>query len=232
MKILCISDDEDPALWDHFSKSRLEGIDLIISCGDLKPEYLRFLVTMANVPLLYVHGNHDECYEWDAPEGCDCIDNAVVRYNGVIIAGLPGCRKYREGKFQITEHKMRALVWRLSFGIRRAKGLDILVTHAPPRGCGDLDDRPHMGFQAFYRIIDEFTPKLLLHGHVHMTYDLSIPREERIADTQVINVSNRYIIEIPDKPHPATEHKRLKWLTRHVEPKGEDYFFANKEKRL
>ena len=89
-----------------------------------------------------------------------------------------------------------------------------------------------MGFQAFYRIIDEFSPALLLHGHVHITYDLTIPREERIADTRVINVSNRYVVEIPDKPHPASEHKRLKWITRRAQPEGGDYLFDNKEKSL
>lgn len=231
MKILCISDDEDPALWDHFSRDRLSGIDLIISCGDLKPEYLRFLVTMARVPLLYVHGNHDERYEFDPPEGCDCIDNSVVKYNGIVIAGLPGCRKYREGKYQIAEHSMRYLVWRLGFGIRKAKGLDLLVTHAPPRGCGDLDDRPHMGFQAFYKLIDDYSPLKLVHGHVHMAYDYSLARTERIADTEVINVSNRCVVEMPDREYPASEHRRLIWITRRREPEG-DYFYGKKENEL
>ena len=35
------------------------GADAIISCGDLPASYLTFLVTMANRPLFYVHGNHD-----------------------------------------------------------------------------------------------------------------------------------------------------------------------------
>ena len=59
MRILTVSDEECPALWDHFLPERLEGIELIISCGDLKADYLSFLVTMARCPVLYVHGNHD-----------------------------------------------------------------------------------------------------------------------------------------------------------------------------
>ena len=58
MKILLVSDVECPALWDHFRPDRVEGVELIISCGDLKHEYLEFLVTMINKPLLYVPGNH------------------------------------------------------------------------------------------------------------------------------------------------------------------------------
>lgn len=226
MKILCISDEVDPALWQHFSPDRLEGIDLIISCGDLKPEYLRFLVTMANVPLLYVHGNHDDCYDYDPPEGCDCIDNAVVEYKGLRIAGLPGCVKYREGKYHFTDHAMRYYVWKLCFGIRKVKGLDILVTHAPPRGCGDLEDRAHRGFQAFYKILSDFLPAFHLHGHVHMNYDHKIKRIETINRTQVINVSGKYILELPDKPNSATT---LRWMTHHKEP--EDSYYLMKEKQ-
>ena len=46
MRILAISDIESKYLWDYFEKSKLDGIDLIISCGDLKRQYLEFLVTM------------------------------------------------------------------------------------------------------------------------------------------------------------------------------------------
>ena len=73
---------------------KLEGIDLIISCGDLKSSYLQFLVTMAKCPVLFVAGNHDTHYDADPPSGCDCIDDAIVEYNGVRIMGLGGCRRY------------------------------------------------------------------------------------------------------------------------------------------
>ena len=59
MKILVIADEESRSLWDYYTPDKLKDIDLILSCGDLKPEYLSFLVTMAHCPLLYIHGNHD-----------------------------------------------------------------------------------------------------------------------------------------------------------------------------
>ena len=52
MKILAIADEESKLLWDFFDKSYFEGIDLIISCGDLDPRYLSFLVTLVGVPVL------------------------------------------------------------------------------------------------------------------------------------------------------------------------------------
>ena len=70
MKILAVSDEECAALWDHYVPGRLSEYDLIISCGDLKPEYLSFLVTMGRCPVLYVHGNHDTVYDENPPEGC------------------------------------------------------------------------------------------------------------------------------------------------------------------
>ena len=57
MKILALADEESAYLWDYFEKSKLEGIDLIISCGDLNPKYLSFLATFTNAPVIYVHGN-------------------------------------------------------------------------------------------------------------------------------------------------------------------------------
>ena len=88
MKILLLADEESKYLWDYFEKEKLDGIDLIISCGDLKAEYLSFLATFTTVPVLYVHGNHDVHYDRKAPDGCVCIDDAVFVYKGLRIAGL------------------------------------------------------------------------------------------------------------------------------------------------
>ena len=68
MKILVVSDETSPGLWDYYSRDKTAGVELIISCGDLKKEYLEFLTTIVNVPLLYVRGNHDESYDRSADE--------------------------------------------------------------------------------------------------------------------------------------------------------------------
>ena len=80
MRIMVIADEESKYLWDFFDKSKLEGVDLIISCGDLNPNYLSFLTTFAAAPVLYVHGNHDEKYDRIPPEGCICIDDKISVY--------------------------------------------------------------------------------------------------------------------------------------------------------
>ena len=81
MKILLISDTEERYLWDNWTEAtaeRLADVSLILSAGDLKHSYLEFLVTMLNVPLVYVRGNHDGGYDTDPPEGCDDADGKVL----------------------------------------------------------------------------------------------------------------------------------------------------------
>ena len=168
MKILCVSDEENPALWDYYVPGRLKEYDLIISAGDLKASYLSFLVTMARCPVLYVHGNHDESYSRKPPEGCDCIDDHLIEYGGLRILGLGGCPWYHPGKHQFSEEDMKKRLRKLRFALWRAGGVDIVVTHAPPRGIGDLEDPAHRGFEMLLELLDKYKPKYLLHGHVHL----------------------------------------------------------------
>lgn len=199
MKILALADETCPALWEHYVPGKLKEYDLIISCGDLRPEYLSFLVTAASVPLMYVHGNHDDRYAKRPPEGCDCIDGKLVVYKGLRILGLGGSPWYHPGEHQYTERQMRRRIAKLYWKILWHKGVDIVVTHAPPRGVGDGEDLAHRGFQAFLKFIDRFNPKYLLHGHMHLQYTTDNTREREYNGTKVINVCQRYVLEYPDK---------------------------------
>ena len=214
MKILAVSDEECPALWDHYVPGRLDEYDLILSCGDLKPAYLRFLVTMSHARLLYVHGNHDGSYASDPPEGCDCIDGQLVSIGGLRVLGLGGCLKYHEGPHQYTEREMARRIRKLRRAIKKAGGVDIVITHGAPRGLGDLDDPAHRGFEAFTELIREYRPQFLLHGHVHLRYDHNLPREHALGGTRIINVSERFVLEVPQ---PADRRAELAWFTKHKE---------------
>ena len=199
MKILALSDEECVGLWDYYSPGKLDGYDLIISCGDLKASYLSFLVTMARVPVLYVHGNHDTGYERNPPEGCDCIEDQLIVYNGIRILGLGGCRRYHPGAHQYTEREMRRRIRKLRWKLWWHKGVDVVVTHAPPAGVGDDEDIAHRGFEAFLPLLEKYRPQVLLHGHVHMNYTMDKIRERQLGDTRVINVYERYDVEV--EPH-------------------------------
>ena len=94
MKILVLADQKSKYLYDFYEPNKLKDIDLIISCGDLSPVYLSFFVTLCNVPLLYVRGNHDGRYEETPPEGCICIDDDIYVHEGIRIMGLGGSMEY------------------------------------------------------------------------------------------------------------------------------------------
>lgn len=215
MRILAVSDEECAALWDYYTPGKLDDIDLIISCGDLNAAYLSFLVTVAKCPVLYVAGNHDVRYQINPPEGCDPIDDHFVMFNGVRIIGLGGCRKYHPGPYQYTEWQMRHRIRKLRFRLWRHKGVDIVVTHAAPAGLGDAEDPAHWGFQALTDFLDKYRPAFLLHGHVHVTYGQNVPREIDYNGTRVINAFERYIIEIPEKPHRPRDHGQVIYKTHY-----------------
>lgn len=195
MKILAIADEESPYLWDFFEKEKLEGIDLIISCGDLEPTYLSFLATFTSVPVLYIHGNHDEKYEKVHPDGCICIEDQVYVHKGVRILGLGGSMKYNYGRHQYTEEEMRYRVLKVLPKILWNGGVDILVTHSPAFQINDGVDLPHVGFQVFRIVLDRFKPKYFLHGHVHMRYGRRHKRVDMYKETRIINACERYEFE-------------------------------------
>ena len=216
MKILAVSDEECAALWDYYVPGRLNGYDLIISCGDLKADYLSFLVTMGHCPVLYVHGNHDTHYTNHPPEGCDCIDDAIVVYNGIRILGLGGCLRYHPGEHQYTDAQMRRRIAKLRWKIKRLGGIDLVVTHSPPYGIGDADDPAHQGFDALVELLDTYKPKYLIHGHVHLRYG-NTERIRHHGDSTVINVTERYVLDLPEVPFPEKDRGQIIWKTRHKE---------------
>ncbi len=201
MKILAISDEESRFLWEFFDKSKLEGIDLIISCGDLDPYYLSFLATLSSVPVLYVHGNHDKAYQKIPPEGCICIEDQIYVHEGVRILGLGGSMRYSQGPHQYTEWQMRQRMAKLKLKLLKKRGFDILVTHAPAYQLNDGRDLPHQGFQTFLKLIEKYRPKFFLHGHVHLSYGRNHKRYDKYQDTHVINAYERCVFDYEDE-HP------------------------------
>jgi Icc-related predicted phosphoesterase len=186
----------------------------VLSCGDLPFDYLEYLVSRLDVPLLYVPGNHDPSLEppgmtWmplraelptgPGPAGCVNIDGKLVTVCGLRIAGLGGSIRYKHGPNQYSQGQMgrRALRIGLRARLGRARNdrkLDVLVTHAPPFGLAESQDGAHVGFVAFLRLIRNFHPLLAVHGHIH-PYGRALP-ERRLNDTRVVNVVPSRLLEV------------------------------------
>lgn len=205
MKVLVVADEENKALWDYFDPSRVEGVDLILSCGDLKPDYLEFLCTMVNCPVLYVKGNHDGRYSMKPPLGCEDIDGKIYDFHGLRILGLGGSYRYLpDAENQYTEKEMQQRIKKIRRQANLMNGFDILLTHAPAKGYGDLPDLPHHGFECFNELLEKWKPKYMFHGHVHQNYSRDFQRETlHPSGTRIINAYGSYQLEIRDDEHPA-----------------------------
>jgi len=195
MKILLVSDKEESYIWDYFDRERFKDVELILSCGDLQAEYLSFLVTMITAPLYYVHGNHNTDYLKHPPEGCVSIEDDLILYKGLRIAGFGGSILYNNNMFQYSEEQMAKRIKKLKPKIQKHKGIDILLTHAPAYDLGDGKDLSHTGFSCFVDFMDQYSPKYMIHGHQHLNYNRQA-RKLQYRDTTIINAYGYHILEI------------------------------------
>jgi hypothetical protein len=208
VRVLAVSDVVEPALWAGGHAAH--GTELIVACGDLPFEYLGHLMNALDAPLVFVPGNHDPDLAgyrisraglamraglpvrqpW--PDGAVSADGTIVDIAGLRVAGLGGSRRYSDGPNQYTDRQQarraRWLAVRAAARRRRdGRRVDLLLTHAPPRGVGDGSDPPHQGFTALHPLVARLGPALLLHGHVDP--DPGAGRDHAIGNTLVCNVT-------------------------------------------
>ena len=196
MKILSVSDMVVPELSGRFDAKRFEGVDLVLSCGDLAPEYLSSIREQLDAPLYYVRGNHDIRYEITPPVGCLNIHQRRIAFKGLTIMGLEGSRWYNGGPVQYREHQMRRMIWRMLPGLWCKGGVDVVVTHAPPRHIHDAQDPCHRGFNCFLKLISRFKPRYFLHGHIHAHFSDPSQRVTLVGHTRVINTFAFHLLEV------------------------------------
>ena len=196
MKVLSVSDRVEQIFYQSPMAPRFKNVDFILACGDLPPEYLTYLTEHLSAPLYFVRGNHDLRIKDDSPAGCININGRIIRHKGIKILGLEGSRWYNGGPFQYTENQMRLKVWRLYPQLWIRAGVDIIITHAPPRFMGDAEDPCHRGFRAFRKLIDRCSPKYFLHGHIHAHFEDDSERLTRVGSTDLINTFGHYMFEI------------------------------------
>jgi predicted phosphodiesterase len=198
IKILSVSDVVDPGLHRLAGETRFADIDVIVSCGDLPPEYLSRLVNAFNAPLYYVRGNHD--IRDKLPEGGFNLHGRLKKTKGLTFLGLEGSRWYNGGVFQYTEGQMRSVLRRLRPALWWESGVDIVVTHAPPRHIHDAEDLCHRGFRAFRWLIDKYQPEYFIHGHIHRNFSDPSERVTLVDATKVVNTYGYHILEIEAGP--------------------------------
>lgn len=220
MRILTISDKVEPVLYGPYIRERVGDVDLILGCGDLPDYYLDYIASSLNVPLFYVHGNHDKVPQRPRDEPEPAVSSAYhwainlhrrrTNYRGLLLAGLEGCRQYNPGApFQYTEAQVRNQVRALNMllwlnKLRYGRYLDILITHAPPRGIHDAEDIPHQGFESYLTLLRRTRPLLMIHGHQHV-YNRNLPTETVYGTTRVLNTFGYRVIELRQRDNAGWE---------------------------
>jgi uncharacterized protein len=197
IKLLAVSDFVDKSLTKMVEDKTLEPVDLIISCGDLAPEYLSFLKNKLEKPLFYVKGNHDIRYDNPAKLlGCENIHAKLVRFKTLNILGLEGSIWYSGGVNQYTDKQMNKIIFKMWFSLWRKGGVNLVVTHAPPKDIHDAKDQCHTGFESFVKLINKRKPQYFIHGHIHKEFKNLEQRTTIVNTTKVINTCGFTILEV------------------------------------
>ena len=206
MKILAVSDEVIERLYTLSNNGHFNDIELLIGCGDLPYPYLESIVTLLNVPLLYVPGNHDPIYTREDiktyVEGGSNLDRRLVRVKTFLVGGLGGCIQYRpdgSNQYTQTDAYLRAfsmiphlLLNRINYG----RAMDILITHSPPFGIHDDDSQAHQGLKAINWLLRVAKPRYHLHGHTHFYRRNINPSETAYKGTKIINVHPYKVLDI------------------------------------
>lgn len=209
VRLLVIADETVESLWRP--QVRRLAPDLVIAAGDLPWDYLEFMASATDVPTIFVPGNHDlplrpvshhrrsglmldsgVPVDSPRPRGAVNIDTTVLDVAGLRIAGLGGCVRYRPGPHQYTQREYFRRAKTVARAVRRLQRrrpgrVDVLVTHAPPLGLGDEQDRPHFGIEALHPLLAQLRPTWLLHGHIH-------PHGRQLPDRVVHHAEGRTTI--------------------------------------
>lgn len=213
MRILTVSDKVEPVLYGPYIRERVGQVDLILACGDLPYYYLEYIVSLLDVPLFFVHGNHDKPIQRQtdpivreerhesALHWATDLHQQSVAHKGLLLAGLEGCRRYSPDRpYQYSETEVRRQVLALSGRLllnkaRFGRFADIIITHAPPRRIHDGEDLPHQGFESYLWLIQRFRPLLFIHGHQHI-YNRNIAMETALGKTRILNTYGYRVIEL------------------------------------
>lgn len=208
MRVLTVSDVIVESLYGPALRDIARDAAFVVSCGDLPSAYLEYIVSMLDIPLFYVMGNHGtRGGKQGEPEGCVNVDGKVVRCQGLLLAGLEGSIRYNTApRYQYSENEMRAKIALLARKLlmnrlRYGRFLDILITHAPPYGIHDRTDPAHRGFRSFLGFLDRFQPDYMIHGHTHL-YDSRAVRESVRGHTLIVNAYGYRLLEIPERVIP------------------------------
>jgi uncharacterized protein len=203
IRMLAVSDAVDPALDFEVNREAIGRVDVVVGCGDLEPSYLGFLADAFCVPVAFVRGNHDHGGRWEAmgsraPQ--PLASGRVVEVGGISVVplewpGIDGRRAARRDEYGAWLDTIRAERSLLSRRLSGRSGPVMVVSHAPPRGIGDVAADPyHVGYSGYRWLLERHHPPVWLHGHT--TPASVLDWRASYERSTVANVTGSIVVEL------------------------------------
>ncbi len=185
------------AISDTHSKHRFVKVpegDILIHAGDITNngniadviEFNSFLGTLPHKHKIVIAGNHDFCFERDLEycrsvlTNCIYLQDEKVTIQGINFYGSPWQPWFYDWAFNLERGPEIRVKWDLI-----PKDTDVLITHGPPFGYGDMTSRgERTGCEDLLDAVHRIKPKVHIFGHIHE--DPGVFREK---NTTFINAS-------------------------------------------
>jgi len=189
LRVVCISDT-------HTQCRRVEipPGDVLIHAGDLTgsgsleelASEAAWLRTMPHTHKVIIAGNHDFCFERCGEaaralcDGLIYLEDAEVTVAGLRIYGSPWQPRFFDWAFNLDRGEPLRRVWSMI-----PEGLDVLVTHGPPRSLGDRTAAGEaVGCDDLLDATRRTAPTYHVFGHIHEGYGV-----HREGSTTYVNAS-------------------------------------------
>ena len=210
MKLCIISDTH---MKHKFIGIKKYDADVLIHCGDMTgnggimaiTEFMEWFGSLDQFKhKIVVAGNHDWLFERANLRAREVVPNNVVYLedeevviDGVKFYGTPVQKIFCNWAFNRPESKL-AQHW---MGI--PDDTDVLITHSPPYGIGDLVPRSGcQGSPSLYKeVVERIKPKVHCFGHIHEGYGMKILDDIKFINASCLDgdymaVNDPFIVEI------------------------------------
>ncbi|KAI9910467.1 hypothetical protein PsorP6_010655 [Peronosclerospora sorghi] len=214
MKVVCVSDTHGL----HEDARAIPPGDVLVHAGDFtdtgeRSEVLAFNAFLGRLPHRYklvIAGNHESSFdrafypkfwyqyghrqEYDPDEVRALLTNALyledqaVVIEGYVFYGTPWQPEFCNWAFNLPRGEALRRHWR-----RIPTDTDVLITHTPPMGHGDLVGDHHVGCEdLLHEVEHRVRPKLHVFGHVHEGYGQSFSPDHEITYLNASTCTHSY----------------------------------------
>ena len=196
VRLICLSDTH--GLHD---KIVVPDGDILIHAGDLTsmgtPDQVRsfdrFLAKLPHRHKIVIAGNHDFIFEREPARarallhGCTYLEDEATEAAGLRFYGSPWQPWFFDWAFNLPRGEALAKKWAAI-----PAGTDVLVTHGPPLGHGDVNTGGEaVGCADLAAAVARVRPRVHVFGHIHEGYGVTEVHGTRMINASICDVGYR-----------------------------------------